>query len=497
VRADVETHIPLTTVIAACHRSPAIAGLIIIDACYSGAALIRPERDLDDTIPSGVEATKVRQILVSGSPDEPVLDGGGSGHSVFTQALLDVLGGVAGVGEQPDQRIEFDALLFHLRRDVPSRLGRPEQHTARDLLPEGIGQRGEQTVMGGNLRQSRPPAQFTLVPQAPRLPQEIVRDLLAADGEVRSSAIDRLGRRGSAEAEAVTLLRVEKLVALLANERECVDAATSLGSLGHPHAREPLSRLLLGSSSVYCRGAAARALGQLGDRRAAVDLQKALADHGPDHFVRYDAVKALGSLLGAEAIPILVSQFEEDPNPEPKMAIVDVFGSLVDPRSWDLLERAARHNNEGIRASAMGALVEARHPEAWENVSCALLEDESENVQHTAATALGTLGDLRAVDALIQVLANPNASLQARRPAIHSLGQLGDPRAMPALIEALGESDSSLRWGAAWALGELGDARAVESLHHLLEIEQDEGVRRTVLAALSKLEGAIPPSCDS
>jgi HEAT repeat protein len=84
-------------------------------------------------------------------------------------------------------------------------------------------------------------------------------------------------------------------------------------------------------------------------------------------------------------------------------------------------------------------------------------------VREAAADALGTLGDVRAVDPLIAALGDGDGGV--RWAAANALGILEDDRALEPLILALEQRhDDELRLVAASALGELGDARAVDPL---------------------------------
>jgi hypothetical protein len=70
--------------------------------------------------------------------------------------------------------------------------------------------------------------------------------------------------------------------------------------------------------------------------------------------------------------------------------------------------------------------------------------------RYNAATALGLMGDGRAVDLLIRSLNDPGWMI--RTEAAYSLGKLKDPRALPHLRNALVHPDDATRMAAAKAL---------------------------------------------
>lgn len=87
--------------------------------------------------------------------------------------------------------------------------------------------------------------------------------------------------------------------------------------------------------------------------------------------------------------------------------------------------------------------------------------------RRSAISALGRLGDERAVDPLVSALQDEDRYI--RREAAKALGELGSPAAIEPLIAALGDSEENVRRNAITALGATGDERAVEPLKQILE----------------------------
>ena len=107
-----------------------------------------------------------------------------------------------------------------------------------------------------------------------------------------------------------------------------------------------------------------------------------------------------------------------------------------------------------------------------------LLEDlqtsNSEKVRYNAARVLGEMGDVNAVEPLINVLKNDkNGSV--RLYAARALGELGDCQATLPLIESLREDRNvDVRVRAARALGRLGGEEVVEPLVTALNDENPQ-----------------------
>jgi HEAT repeat protein len=125
----------------------------------------------------------------------------------------------------------------------------------------------------------------------------------------------------------------------------------------------------------------------------------------------------------------------------------------------------------------------------------AAIEDQDQNTRRAAATALGQIGDRRAVKPLAAVLKDKSNSDDVRQAAIQALGQIGDAHAVKPLIAALkhGGNDDNVRRAAAEALGQIGDASAVKSLGIALKYKSLE-VRKAAVQALGQIGApAIEP----
>jgi predicted Zn-dependent protease len=125
-------------------------------------------------------------------------------------------------------------------------------------------------------------------------------------------------------------------------------------------------------------------------------------------------------------------------------------------------------------------------------VLVAELQTGSSDAQWQAAEALGNLGDLRAVEPLINALSVQH--WRVRCSAAQALGRLRDPRAVDALIALVNRRniDMTSRLAAAEALGNIGDQRAVAPLLNTLRREElDVHATQTLANALQRL-GVAP-----
>lgn len=211
-----------------------------------------------------------------------------------------------------------------------------------------------------------------------------------------------------------------------------------------------------------------------------------------DNVIRLDAVKALGSIGDARAVKPLINLLYND----------------------DKGDQMAMLNNDpdGIKHTAIESLISIGDPAVEPLIN--ILHDTDGNVRVYGASALGSIGDARAVEPLINLLLNDN-DWMVRKDAGYALGSIGDARAIEPLTKALhdkddpvigaairilgsfGESavepltnalqdDYNYSYEVAEALGNIGDARAIEPLTNALQFK-DELTQKYAAEALKKI----------
>ncbi|CAG0958152.1 hypothetical protein ANRL3_00690 [Anaerolineae bacterium] len=235
-----------------------------------------------------------------------------------------------------------------------------------------------------------------------------------------------------------------------------------------PKAVDELINLLQDGEAQKLHGAAAKALGNIGDRRAVEPLIRALDGPGR-HLHMVEALAKLGDPRAVEPLLVLLRKSRSDSSYDAGHylnASIEALGSLKDRR-------------------AAGDLVPLLKKGDW-------------YVKGIAARALGKIGDAGAVEPLIAGLCDNDANLQEN--AAIALGEIRAVRAIDPLVNILEKSDStSLREAAAWALGEFETPRVITPLVAALKSDKSVAVRKRAAYALEKCNSseAVAPLVES
>jgi cyclophilin family peptidyl-prolyl cis-trans isomerase/HEAT repeat protein len=236
-------------------------------------------------------------------------------------------------------------------------------------------------------------------------------------------------------------------------------AARGLGILKNPASLDVLTSIVEARTTAPLAAVSAvRALGQIGNPRAAPLLLRLAAEKGDDNL-RLEAVTALGSLRAATAL---------DP-------LLDL---LSDP--WP-----------SMRAAAFRAVRDI-DPQTFLVVLSGLDPDRHWSVRAALASILGTLEPDVAIPRLTGMLADPD--LRVIPPVLAALVRVRAPAAEAVLLERLESDDVVVRTAAATGLGDLNLASAPGALAAAYERGQRDGTsiaRSAALSALAKF-GAGP-----
>jgi HEAT repeat protein len=292
----------------------------------------------------------------------------------------------------------------------------------------------------------------------------LVQELASQLPSRRERAVELLAESSADEAipEILALLRREKHLMIRGKALQAFRqlAGDPGGDVEGPSAdemaawqEEVVSGLMeqLTDKRASQRWGAAEGLGRLGDPKAVPPLVGLLRD--PHAFVRWAAAQALGQVGGETPIPLLLPLLE-DPDRLVRRSAVDALGHFNTPAVCKALRRALHDRDPTVRRNAVEAVARLNDTGAIEALTVSLDPENDLWLRYSAAEALGTVGDHRAIPPLIEAARDPHVLL--RRAVVRALGLLGDSRAINALVQALEDKDPQVRLHAADGLGRIG-----------------------------------------
>lgn len=227
---------------------------------------------------------------------------------------------------------------------------------------------------------------------------------------------------------------------------------------GLPDIQEAASQALFQiGCAAWGRCCALKVIGEVADDSFVPEIAPSLRDDSDN--VRFEAVRALGKIGGAEAVRHLVRIFRKDK------------ADFVRREAIRLLRTAGLGQVQVLEAGLHG------------------LKDGSREVRVQSARLLGSFQDRQSILPLLKAMADRHWSV--RESAETALLNFGRDAVEP-LIESLASPSWTTRFRAARLLGEIGDPRAVPSLKKILARRGERRrVRDVAEASLRKLEKPV------
>lgn len=213
----------------------------------------------------------------------------------------------------------------------------------------------------------------------------------------------------------------------------------------------------------------------------------------PDDRVRViEALRASGN-VNEQFLPLLHAKLSSERKPEVKAAVARTLGDLHHPSSLEPLTAALdpsasdsseQQANKAV-VTALGRIGDARAVPSL----MPLLRNKDNYTRIEAIQVLGALKAKSAVEPLIAMATDEAAEPFLNKKAIEALGQIGDPRAIPALLRTLTKERKGVSFyvESSFALYQLGTP-AADALLPALEGKDPE------LLSWAKAQGVNPAS---
>jgi len=247
---------------------------------------------------------------------------------------------------------------------------------------------------------------------------------------------------------------------------------------------------------------AARALGEMGGKPAALAALARALEHDTFWAVRRAAAEALGKVPTAAGLAALAPGLS-DPEARVRKVAVSQLGHFRDVSGAAVAARVALADPAyGVVAAGTGSLVRLGAPDAYQRCVSLLSRPSWNDTLRTAGLeGLAEIGEPRAVPLMV-ARTHRREPLTVRISAARSLGRIGAKLPLEratgkitrrevrlALEPLLWDDHLRLRQEAASALGTLGDPDALPAIARLMAREPEDGGIAAALDAQKKLRG--------
>src|SRR5580700_2467157 len=229
---------------------------------------------------------------------------------------------------------------------------------------------------------------------------------------------------------------------------------------------------LKNAETVPDRADAAVALGEMKDSSDVVAALGYAAQHDLFWGIRVESLKALGKIGGGAAEKQVLASTNDD-QPWVRKAAVQQLGNFTEDPSLapKLVEIASKDKAYGVRAAALNAIGEIKAPKAYDVLTAALKTDSPDDtIRNGALEGLGSLGDDRAVPALLE-WSGPGKDFETRGAAIEAVAGMDvkNKAITQTLISYLKEPYTDVKFTTLFALGRRGDPDAIAPLEELVK----------------------------
>lgn len=284
---------------------------------------------------------------------------------------------------------------------------------------------------------------------------------------------------------------IETLIPELVHEEDWRRMRATAACLkGGPKAVEALIHVLeTGSSALKME--AAGMLARIKDPQGGVPLVRLLKDEDPSvRKAGALALEQLAGVLDVDAASALVEDLHEL-NEEGQRELVTGLLGLI-PNAIVPLSAMLKHQDEAARVTAgtiLEHLLDSRSADAFVD---AMGDQALRDIAVRTLKKLGAIREriAQAFDAL-RSIEDAGEREEARMATVIDLLGIGRP-SVEILIEHLEDEDWLVREAAADLLGKIGDVRAVEPLMERLQKDKDTGVKELALKSLGLIGDARP-----
>lgn len=234
---------------------------------------------------------------------------------------------------------------------------------------------------------------------------------------------------------------------------EFVSAVKKIVSIGYAATPDILTVIDDHKESTEFRILLCSLLGEIRDPGTISDLATLASNEKEDVLLRSEAIFTLAKIGDQKAAPVILKQMEDNDYHVRAMAALAV-GILKIPSTTDTLFNFVKNDpNELVKIRAIRSLGSIGDQKAQDYLveSC---NSKMATVSITSINMLGNLKSVKAVEPLLKII--EEGTYEQKASAIMALGKIGSPKAVDSLTQVLDKKDNYFSMIAAESLSKIG-----------------------------------------
>ena len=292
------------------------------------------------------------------------------------------------------------------------------------------------------------------------------------------------------------LMRASELRATVTTSQQLWRQVFSLNWLAESNPKEATSLLIEvvtnNDAIPLLRSVAAMNLGVLKEKTAVKPLGDVVRQTTTTQVRRW-AIDALGEIGEVTAAPV-IRPFIDDSYEPTANAAIEALGKLKDPDAVSVLLTILNDPKKNKRHSEAATALGTIGNQAALDALIGLVRNGKSETRLLAADKLGLSGSAQAVPVLVGIAADAKAPKDLRGEAMSSLGKIGGAEALSAVpvlagIASDAKAPKDLRGKAISSLGKIGGAEALSALRAASESD-NESIRTTAISSLAQVKEA-------
>ena len=309
--------------------------------------------------------------------------------------------------------------------------------------------------------------------------------MLEGKGKLRELAASSLGDIGSPKA-VDALIKVLDEAKELSGWQRGFNATVSLGKIKDSRALDHLIKILHDETYLpQLQGAAAEAIGNIGNKKVIDELIKALENKK----IQREVIKAIGELKSPRGVESLLEMLRSENTSTPmKGLLIESLGTIGDySASEDIMKLLAK---DKLKIKAIIALGNIREEKAIPQLEEILFDPKSNRkLRKACISSLINMKKRKSITSMLKILKSKEVDLELKKLIVDTFPEMGEIIIKPCIKELKNDEENlELNKYLIGILGKLKSSKSVSGLVELMEKSKEPSIKSKIAIALGEIK---------